>query len=71
MSAAASIVLEIEDDGAGFGAPAGPGMGMVSMRERAEMLHGSIEFLEGRHGGALVRLTVPVQQEIAIAEAAV
>ena len=55
-----SVVLEVEDQGVGFGNRRKQGMGLVSMRERAEMVHGRIEFLDRVGGGALVRLTVPV-----------
>lgn len=54
------LVLEVEDHGVGFGQrKEGRGMGMTSMRERAELIHGSIEFLSANGGGLLVRLTVP------------
>jgi len=59
----AQLVLEVEDHGIGFKGRKDGGMGLVSMRERAEILHGNIEFLEARNGGALVRLTVPVTAE--------
>jgi signal transduction histidine kinase len=56
-----AVVLEVEDDGIGFKqTTAVRGMGLVSMRERAEMMKGRIEFLVAASGGALVRLTVPV-----------
>lgn len=58
-----SVVLEVEDEGVGFGNREKQGMGLVSMRERAEMLHGRVEFLDRDGGGALVRLTVPVAGE--------
>lgn len=54
-----SVVLEVEDEGVGFGARNGQGMGLVSMRERAELVNGRVEFLDREGGGALVRLTVP------------
>jgi signal transduction histidine kinase len=57
------VTLEVEDDGVGFGPKHGRGMGLISMRERAEMLSGKIEFLPGRAGGALVRMTAPVARE--------
>jgi len=57
------VTLEVEDDGVGFGPQHGRGMGLISMRERAEMLSGKIEFLPGRAGGALVRMTAPVARE--------
>lgn len=64
-----AVILEVEDEGVGFGKRdkqgmgAASGMGMVSMRERAEMVHGSVEFLDRDGGGALVRLTVPLAPE--------
>jgi two-component system sensor histidine kinase DegS len=57
------VVLEVEDEGVGFGNRERPGMGLVSMRERAEMVKGSVEFLDRTGGGALVRLTVPLTPE--------
>ena len=43
-----------------FVAQAGnPGMGLVAMRERAELLGGTIEFMKPSQGGTLVRLKVP------------
>jgi signal transduction histidine kinase len=44
-------------------------MGLTSMRERAELLKGQIEFLENGGGGALVRLTVPLDSQEAHAGA--
>ena len=35
------------------------GLGLVTMRERAELLGGTIEFLQPPGGGTLVRLRVP------------
>src|SRR5262249_40633047 len=54
-----ALELEVEDHGAGI-QPQLPrqGIGLVAMRERAELLGGSIEFLEAREGGTLVRLKV-------------
>ena len=46
-------------DGVGFPAvKENQGMGLISMRERAELVNGQIEFLPRTGGGALVRLTV-------------
>jgi signal transduction histidine kinase len=54
------LVLEIEDHGSGFAvARERRGIGMVAMRERAELLGGKIAFERPAEGGALVRLTVP------------
>ena len=59
-----AVVLEIEDGGVGFkGNPKGQGMGLVSMRERAELVNGRIEFLDVPQGGALIRITVPLVAE--------
>lgn len=55
------VVLEVEDEGVGFQKSGnGRGMGLISMKERAELVNGRIEFLDGRAGGSLVRLTVPL-----------
>lgn len=53
------VSLEVEDRGSGFQKKGHGGLGLVSMRERAEMAGGNIEFLNGSQGGALVRFTVP------------
>ncbi|HEY3742362.1 MAG TPA: sensor histidine kinase [Bryobacteraceae bacterium] len=61
-----SLTLEVEDSGPGFERSSdrrsgGGGMGLVSMRERAGILHGAIEFINASpQGGGLVRLTVPL-----------
>ncbi len=55
-----SLTLEVEDHGKGFNSQsASRGIGMVAMRERAELLGGSIEFVTPQTGGTLVRLAVP------------
>jgi signal transduction histidine kinase len=55
-----SLELEVEDHGAGLGAPGSkPGIGLVAMRERAELLGGNLELLKPAPGGTLVRLRVP------------
>jgi signal transduction histidine kinase len=56
---AAGLEVEVEDHGKGFGARAGRGLGLVAMRERADLLGGTIEFLTPSEGGTLVRLRVP------------
>ena len=58
-----SLVLEVEDEGVGFKARPREGIGLVSMRERAEIIHGAIEFRKGSQGGVLVRLAVPLTEE--------
>jgi signal transduction histidine kinase len=57
------LTLEVEDGGVGFGNRKRDGLGLVSMRERAEIAGGRIAFLEGASGGALVRFTVPAARE--------
>jgi signal transduction histidine kinase len=63
------IELDVEDHGRGTGAGASQrGLGIVAMRERAEMLGGAIEFLEPAGGGTLVRLRVPIEGKDAYGE---
>jgi len=56
--------LEVEDHGVGLPEDKRVGIrrgiGMVAMRERAELLRGNIEFLRPSEGGTLVRLDVPL-----------
>jgi signal transduction histidine kinase len=54
-----TVVLEVEDRGIGFGKRESKGMGLISMRERAGLVNGRVEFLDAEGGGALMRLTVP------------
>jgi len=55
-----ALELEVEDHGTGFSLPnARPGIGLVAMRERAELLGGNLEILPAAGGGTLVRLRVP------------
>jgi signal transduction histidine kinase len=54
------LQLEIEDHGKGFDSQtASRGIGLVAMRERAELLRGQIEFATPETSGTLVRLRVP------------
>jgi signal transduction histidine kinase len=64
-----ALQIEVEDHGSGFGAGKnGHGIGLVAMRERAELLGGTIEFLQPAAGGTLVRLTVPRSRVEAVDE---
>lgn len=58
------LQLEVEDRGSGIpekrNGAARRGIGMVAMRERAELLHGNFEVLRPDPGGTLVRLDVPL-----------
>lgn len=54
-----SLEVEVEDHGSGFANQrANPGIGLVAMKERAELLDGKIEFSTPSAGGTLVRLLV-------------
>jgi signal transduction histidine kinase len=60
---AQALDLEVEDHGAGFVEQSTrSGIGLVAMRERAELLGGNIEFLKPAEGGTLVRLRVPIEK---------
>jgi len=55
-----SLELEIEDHGKGFTpGQSRQGIGLVAMRERAEILGGTITFTRPAEGGTMVRLIVP------------
>lgn len=60
---AGAVTLEVEDHGSGFRETGRAGLGLISMRERAELVGGSIEFRRGAAGGALVRISVPLTAE--------
>jgi two-component system sensor histidine kinase UhpB len=53
----------VEDNGRGFDPAAiepGRGLGLIGMRERAELVHGSLVVESGTHAGTRVRLVVPI-----------
>ncbi len=55
-----SLELEVEDHGSGFNpSTAKRGIGLVAMRERAELLGASLEFSQPAQGGTKIRLQVP------------
>lgn len=55
-----ALQLEIEDHGKGFGGrPPRRGLGLVAMRERAELIGGTLDFDHPHEGGTIVRLRVP------------
>lgn len=59
-----ALEIEVEDHGTGIVArPSRHSIGLVAMRERAELLGGTIEFLQPSDGGTLVRLKVRREQE--------
>jgi signal transduction histidine kinase len=56
----ATFELEVEDHGVGFSQrPAKQGIGLVAMRERAELMGGRIAFSTSAAGGTLLHLIVP------------
>jgi len=55
-----TLELDVEDHGAGFAErPSKRGIGLVAMRERAELMGGEIVFSRPVEGGNLVHLVVP------------
>jgi signal transduction histidine kinase len=65
------VDIEVSDDGVGFD-PASPaaGFGLVGMRERAELAHGSLEVEAGVGAGTTVRAHIPVAAEADVRSAA-
>jgi len=60
---ATALELEVEDHGSGLAARTGRrGLGLVAMRERAELVGGTIEFARPAEGGTIVRLRVPLEE---------
>jgi signal transduction histidine kinase len=58
-----SLSLEVEDHGKGFSSDARhQGIGLVGMRERAELVGGTLEVSSREGGGTIVRLVVPAER---------
>src|SRR5260370_8957657 len=58
-----SVSLEVEDHGKAFSPdPGHQGIGLVGMRERAELVGGTLQVLRREGGGTIVRLVVPAEQ---------
>jgi signal transduction histidine kinase len=57
----AELVLEVEDHGKGIAQQSknDRGIGLVAMRERAQLISGNIEYLPANGRGTLVRMTAP------------
>jgi signal transduction histidine kinase len=57
----ANLTLEIEDQGRGIAAPDKNerGIGLVAMRERAELISGTIDYLQENGRGTLIRMRAP------------
>lgn len=61
------LKLTVEDHGVGMhGSPPRSGIGLISMRERAGLLGGMLEFSSPGSGGARVTLTVPLQSGVSL-----
>ena len=56
---ASGLRLEVEDHGRGVSPGGRRGLGLITMRERADLVGGTIEFQRPGGGGTLVRFTVP------------
>jgi signal transduction histidine kinase len=60
-----ALELEVEDHGKGFVSPNTPngdtprGIGLVGMRERAELIGGTLEISRPAQGGTVVRVKIP------------
>jgi signal transduction histidine kinase len=60
-AAASGIHLEIRDDGCGFQPGGSPGRGLVGMRERAEVLGGTVALQTGPGQGVRVTVELPAE----------
>jgi signal transduction histidine kinase len=59
----AGLELEVEDHGKGFNVDSPrPGIGLVAMRERAELLGGTLKIVRPSGGGTMVCLRVPKER---------
>jgi len=59
----AALILEVEDRGKGFQTVDGhTGIGLVAMRERAEILGGALNLSPATAGGTLLHLAIPREQ---------
>jgi signal transduction histidine kinase len=56
-----SLIVDVEDDGTDLELPTVEGVGLRSMRERAEELGGSLSVMRGATGGLEVHATLPVR----------
>jgi signal transduction histidine kinase len=53
--------LEIEDSGIGIGPDVNGGLGLIAMRERAQLVGGHLDVVRRSEGGTLVNLRVPLE----------
>jgi signal transduction histidine kinase len=59
LARADELVLCVEDDGVGLGDGPGPGFGLISMRERAHALGGTLDVAPRRPHGVRVEVRLP------------
>ena len=62
--AGATLRLTIEDDGMGLSGDRPPGIGLTSMRERAEELGGTFVIEPRSGGGTSVQVVLPLPGEV-------
>jgi len=58
------LLVEVSDDGHGFGPETPPGVGLGSMRERAVLIGGELVIESEAERGASVRLQVPLSRRV-------
>jgi signal transduction histidine kinase len=56
------LLVEVSDDGHGFGPETPPGVGLGSMRERAVLIGAELEIESEAERGTSVRLRVPLSR---------
>jgi len=57
------LILDVDDDGTGMGPDSEPGVGTLSMRERAAELGGSLTIVRSPLGGVRVHAELPTGAE--------
>lgn len=57
----ATLTVRVTDDGVGVGSPTQPGIGLRSMRERAEELGGTVDVTRRGPTGTCVTATLPIE----------
>ena len=63
---AGHLRLEVEDRGVGIALEAAGGLGLIAMRERADILQGTLALMRPPEGGTLVILEMPLAQAAAV-----
>jgi PAS domain S-box-containing protein len=58
------LLVEVSDDGRGFGSESSPGVGLSSMRERAALIGGELEIESEVEQGTRVRLRAPLPRGV-------